>query len=93
MLQFVKFLDDHQIEKPGSEANRSMFEEIEEIHRLYLKTKLEEDRCGKFLKPLSCLRAWNEEKSRLRKLLDLNDDADSKVPVMSVVKNGHASYS
>ena len=74
--QFIRFLDDHMIKKPGSEKKSSMFNEIEEIHQLYLDIKLNKATCRRCVTPFAFLRRWNDEKSRLKKAL--NPDLTSK---------------
>ena len=81
--QFIRFLDDHLIKQPGSDQVESMFEEIEEISKLYLDQKLGKAKC---MNCLSWLRIWNDDKSRLRKLLDPKYTSD-KLPIAKIVSN------
>ena len=63
-----------------------MFNEIEQIHQLYLDLNLDKAKCRRCIKTLSCLRRWNDEKSRLRKALGA-DPTPKKVSVVKVGSN------
>ena len=90
--QFFDFLEDHMIEKPGSDEKSSMFDEIEQIHQLYLDLKLDKATCLPCIKPLSCLRRWNDEKSRLKRVLG-PDTTSKKVSTVKIVTNMNKLYS
>ena len=81
---FVKFLDDHKMKKPKSEKSTTMFEEIEAIHDLYLDKQLENARCRRLTKSLSCLRRFSDQKSRLNKILDPTYEGSTKISIASV---------
>ena len=69
-----------------------MLHEIEEIYELYLDLKLSKASCRRFVKPCSCLRRWNDEKSRLRKHLD-PEVTSKKVSTVKIATNLNKLYS
>ena len=89
---FVKFLCEHKMKLAGSEKTSTMFDEVEEIHGLYEEIVLHKARCKKFIKFLTCLRGWSDEKSRLKKILEPEQKSD-KVSTMSLITNANDVYS
>ena len=69
-----------------------MFDKIDVILEHYLDLKLEKAPCGKCIKPFSCLRRYNNEKSRLKKHLDPEVNS-KKVSIVKIATNLNKLYS